>query len=125
MGSILVTDGPESGKYFPVLERSTTIGRSEQCTIQLLDPSVSSRHLQINRDEAGTAYSVADMGSTNGSIVNGMPLLMESPLRYGDVLVIGNTRVVFSTQEFPDRETAASHMKRPGEGDKSTMIGGL
>jgi pSer/pThr/pTyr-binding forkhead associated (FHA) protein len=124
MGSILVTDGPEAGKYFPLPDDATTIGRSETCSIQIVDPAISSRHLQISRG-GGDSYTVGDLGSTNGSIVNGQPLLMDTPLRDGDVMVIGNSRIVFSVQEFPDKENAAAQLKRPGEGDKGTMIGRL
>src|SRR5207253_2303083 len=49
--------------------RRVVIGRSRECDIQISDPNASRRHAEIRRD--GDTFSVVDLGSTNGTDVNG------------------------------------------------------
>lgn len=69
------------------LERDTVIGR-EQASADLVlpDSNVSRRHAQVSYDGAG--WSVADLGSTNGTRVNGQRV-SQSPLHTGDTLTLG------------------------------------
>jgi pSer/pThr/pTyr-binding forkhead associated (FHA) protein len=62
------------------------IGRARDANIQLHDPEVSRRHCEI--DEVEGVLVVRDLGSTNGTRVNGSPV-MESPLMPGDELAVG------------------------------------
>jgi pSer/pThr/pTyr-binding forkhead associated (FHA) protein len=64
----------------------TTIGRSEDSDIVLADREVSRRHAQI-RNEAGS-YVLVDLGSTNGTMVNGVRVERSIPLRSGDLIMI-------------------------------------
>ena len=70
----------------------TTIGRSSECTIVLTDPNVSRRHAEIRR--IGDGYSLVDLGSTNGTEVNGQRIA-ETALMNGDVIGVGETRLTF------------------------------
>jgi transcriptional regulator with GAF, ATPase, and Fis domain len=69
------------------------LGRSSSCDIVLRDPSVSRRHLEIRRDAPG--WVVEDLGSSNGSLLNGSPLLHEEILAPGDEIVLGDTSLTF------------------------------
>ena len=60
--------------------------------VQLDDPNVSRYHAEIR--PAGEGYVVADLGSTNGTKVNGVEVT-ERPLRDGDEVVVGATRLLF------------------------------
>ena len=71
---------------------SNIIGRGTDSDLQLLDQGVSRRHLDIQFDgNFATAY---DLGSTNGSTVNGHEISSQL-LRHGDVIRVGHTRIVF------------------------------
>ena len=69
-----------------------TIGRLPECAIVLDDPNVSRRHAQVRRE--GDAIFVVDLGSTNGTRVNGM-VVREHRLGAGDVVSIGTTSLRF------------------------------
>ncbi|HET9076896.1 MAG TPA: DUF3662 and FHA domain-containing protein [Acidimicrobiales bacterium] len=73
-----------------------SIGRLPECTVVLSDPNVSRRHAEIRpaRDGQGD-YEVADLGSTNGTKVNGMPLTGARTLRPGDQVTLGATTIAF------------------------------
>jgi hypothetical protein len=71
---------------------TTTIGRSSDCDIVLSDPNVSRRHAEVRR--AGAAYVLVDLGSTNGTEINGQRV-EETSLMPGDVIGVGQTRITF------------------------------
>jgi len=83
---------PPGGVYS--IEGTSRIGRSEESEIVLVDPSVSRAHAVLEVD-AGRAV-VRDVGSTNGTFVNGRRVQTQS-LRDGDELRFGNTRMRFET----------------------------
>jgi pSer/pThr/pTyr-binding forkhead associated (FHA) protein len=68
------------------------IGRSSQAGIELADPEVSRRHARLELVR-GVLY-VADLGSSNGTFLNGKALGQESiEVRPGDDIDVGNTRI--------------------------------
>jgi hypothetical protein len=69
-------------------EEPTVIGRTPDCAIALSDPQVSRRHAEVRRDDFG--FRVVDLGSTNGTQVNGVAV-KEQSLNDGDVIVVGAT----------------------------------
>ena len=68
------------------------IGRLTGCDICLADANVSRRHAELVL--TGGIWSVRDLGSTNGTFVNGQPVA-EAPLADGDVIEVGTTRLVY------------------------------
>jgi pSer/pThr/pTyr-binding forkhead associated (FHA) protein len=71
---------------------SNIIGRSTEADLQLLDQGVSRRHADVHlADGRATVY---DLGSTNGTSVNGHSV-QSQVLQHGDVLRMGHTRLVF------------------------------
>ena len=73
-------------------KRKVLVGRSRECDIQLADPNVSRRHAELRQE--GTTYWVVDLGSTNGTEVNGRRL-KRAKLRDGDTITFGSTDAVF------------------------------
>ena len=72
-----------------------TFGRADSCTISMPDDTfVSQLHARVFRREGGVFAD--DLGSTNGSFVNGRKLTVAEPLAKGDRLQIGNT--IFEAQ---------------------------
>ena len=75
-----------------------TIGREKGNDVVLPgDPMVSRRHALLERLAAG--WSVSDLGSTNGTFVNGEPLDRPRPLYSGDEIAVGETRLVYHQGE--------------------------
>jgi predicted component of type VI protein secretion system len=70
------------------LSAGSTIGR-EGCDVNLMDPEVSRRHAEI-RDQGGS-LAIEDLGSTNGTFVNGARITVATVLANGDTVRLGNT----------------------------------
>jgi Protein of unknown function (DUF3662)/FHA domain len=71
-----------------------TIGRLDECDITIDDANVSRRHAEIRPERDG--YVLLDLGSTNGTRVNGLPV-HECRLNSGDVITVGVTSVRFES----------------------------
>ncbi len=72
-------------------EHDLTIGRSRSCGLPLADPSVSRVHAVISR--SGEQFVIQDLGSTNGTYLNGARLLEPRALCEGDSVVVGETEI--------------------------------
>jgi pSer/pThr/pTyr-binding forkhead associated (FHA) protein len=90
----LVVD--ETNERFELRHGSNVVGRGTDADLQLLDQGVSRRHLDVQYD--GNTTTVYDLGSTNGTSVNGHEVGSHQ-LRHGDVIRIGHTRLVFQEQQ--------------------------
>ena len=85
------------GKMFELSQDEITIGRSDDRTICLKDPMVSTMHCKLTRN--GDNFIIADTGSTNGTKVNGEALTAERELRSGDIVKIGPFDLMFDTED--------------------------
>lgn len=72
-----------------------TIGRLPECTVVLGDPNVSRTHAEVRPGPEQGEYEIVDRGSTNGTKVNGMPLVGPRALRPGDQITLGATTIAF------------------------------
>jgi hypothetical protein len=81
------------GRRLLVAPGGALIGRSRDCDIVLDDAGVSRRHARLR--PAGEAWTIEDLGSTNGVRVNGAQLRAPRALQRGDRIEIGSTQVVF------------------------------
>ena len=81
------------GRRMLVPPRGGTIGRSRDCEIVLDDAGISRHHADLR--PAGDGWTVADLGSTNGVIVNGSAISGTYALHPGDVLELGSTELTF------------------------------
>lgn len=81
-----------SGDRFSLTESVITIGRHPDSNLVLADPNVSRNHAEIRPQ--GERYIVVDLGSTNGSRVNGVRVNTQV-LNDGDEITFGNTRMRF------------------------------
>lgn len=82
-----------SGKRISLGDRAISVGRSSECTIAVADQNISRRHAEIR--PGGRSYVVVDLGSTNGTLVNGTRIKGEQGLEDGDILSFGSTNVRF------------------------------
>jgi pSer/pThr/pTyr-binding forkhead associated (FHA) protein len=122
MASITVVAGPSEGDYYPLGTRPMVVGRDEAVPIQLTDQLVSRKHAQIRWEQASSAYHLLDMKSANGTFVNGRQVGNDLVLADGDMIELGNSKLMFSKTDFPDRASAMDHYKKRGERSKSTLV---
>ncbi|GLZ81272.1 hypothetical protein Afil01_60790 [Actinorhabdospora filicis] len=76
------------GRQYAIAMGQTTIGRGEQAQIRLPDVGISRRHARVDYD--GNQVLVTDLGSTNGTLVNGQRITTVA-IRLGDVIQLGTT----------------------------------
>ena len=102
------------GKRYPITKSRTIIGRGSDADITLDDTGTSRQHVEILWD--GKRGQVSDLGSTNGSKLNGAPVT-KAPLPPDSIIEIGRTRIVFrvlaqaaSVDQYSDLRTE----QRPG-----------
>jgi FHA domain-containing protein len=72
------------------------IGRSRECDVVLADANVSRRHAEIRPSAAG--WTIADLGSTNGVLVNGHRIAGSELLRPGDRIALGTADIAFEVE---------------------------
>jgi pSer/pThr/pTyr-binding forkhead associated (FHA) protein len=123
MASILVMSGSQRGEYYPLAKGPNVIGRAEANPIQIRDDRISRKHLQIYHDEGRGRYCAFDMKSRHGVFVNSKKISDEIVLADGDEILVGDTILLFTVKDFPDRESALSHFKKVGERRRSTLMG--
>jgi hypothetical protein len=70
-----------------------TIGRLPDCSIPVNDPNVSRRHTEVR--PVGSSFVLVDLGSTNGTKVNGMRINGEHVMNDGDIVSVGSTHLRF------------------------------
>lgn len=78
---------------------TVTIGRTKDCGLVIDDSAASRRHLEVTN--RGTQFVWKDLGSTNGTLVNGQRMLA-GELRNGDRIQIGETVIRFEAEEVAD-----------------------
>jgi len=92
-------------------------GRSPENAVSIPDNSVSRKHLLLRHTAEG--WMASDMGSGNGTLINGMPLKEETLLENGDCLSLGETELQFVSKGKPEERRlaktggAASDARRP------------
>lgn len=98
MAKLVVLSGGLTGKSHDVKVDKTTIGRLEDNTFQIADPSVSSHHCEIFM--RGDDVVVQDLNSTNGSYINGEKIT-EAVLKPGQTLRLGQVELRLDTGTGP------------------------
>ena len=89
---LVVEEGPDAGRRFS-LKPDTRLGRAADNDIVLRDPQISRHHSVINF--IGSEYMISDLGSANGTLVNGVRINQPCALRHGDIVAIGADQMVF------------------------------
>ena len=82
-----------SGDRVELTKDVNLIGRLADCVIIISDPNTSRHHAQISR--SGSGFVIADLGSTNGTSVNGERLLADHRLADGDIITVGSVNLRF------------------------------
>ena len=86
---LVVVEGSLRGTTLSLGQAPVLIGRSPECTLVLTDDFASGRHARLVPTESG--WTVEDLGSTNGTQLDGAPLGGPRPAQAGSLLKIGRT----------------------------------
>ncbi|MDX9720695.1 MAG: GGDEF domain-containing protein [Myxococcota bacterium] len=101
--SLTVLTGTAIGQFFALSQANTIIGRSSQCTIRLEDQSISRQHACFH--VVGEHVFVEDLGSANGTYVNGELIQPDVPLQEGDKITLGKLTILrFSLNDVFDEQ---------------------
>ena len=95
MLTLLVLQGPDKGRRFELPDAPALLGR-ESRQLPLTDQTVSRRHAELLPNEG--EWILKDLGSANGSYINGVRVDNRKPLKLGDQIRIGRTLMVFGAQ---------------------------
>ena len=87
---LVVVEGPGRGDSVP-LSGEVVVGRSPECALDIEDDFASGRHARFYQD--AESWIVADLGSTNGTIVNGQRITRPTRVGDGDIVRLGHTSV--------------------------------
>ena len=94
MPEITVQAADGTPQSFPLQKERMTIGRSRKSDIFLSDQWLSRHHAEIRRGPDG--FYLVDLGSKNGTLLNGTPLGEQHRLRSGDVITLGEHTLTYS-----------------------------
>ena len=106
---IVATSGAQAGKSFPLGDAPITFGRNPDNTVVIASARASRRHAEIRRE--GGDYVLYDLGSANGTVVNGQRLAAPHRLKTGDVIEVGDETFRF---EQPQPALDATLVAAPG-----------
>ncbi len=108
---LIVRRGPQPNQIYELNKDIITLGRDITNDIVINDPEVSRHHCRITR--GGGGYTLEDLGSTNGTFVNGQRLTGARPLSGGDTVGLGETVTLGYESTIP----------APEAGQQATMMG--
>lgn len=95
MAELIIRNGRQKGKTIRLAKPEVVIGREENCAIRLAGKQISRRHCRLKQTSDG--FTVEDLQSRAGTLVNGRPVAEETLLQPGDRLLIGTVEFEFST----------------------------
>jgi hypothetical protein len=87
--------GPFTGRIIALPNQMVTMGRAPDNDVVVADPATSGRHGRI--EVRAGAFWISDLGSTNGTLVNGEPVI-EKQLADGDLIAIGQNTIRFTLE---------------------------
>ena len=96
MLTLLVLQGPDKGRRFELPDAPALVGR-ESRQLPITDNTVSRRHCEIVPTD-GEGWMLKDLGSANGTWINGQRIDRTAYLKLGDQIRVGRTILVFGAQ---------------------------
>ncbi len=97
MPSLVFLAGPIAGRRYKLEEGEYVIGRRSDCQVFVPDMRVSRQHARLWKD--GEGWMLEDLGSNNGTFVNGVRLQTAATLRNDDEILIANNRIRVEARE--------------------------
>ncbi|MGH8884800.1 MAG: FtsK/SpoIIIE domain-containing protein [Egibacteraceae bacterium] len=112
--ALVVVGGPVAGGTYP-FGRAAVVGRSPDCDVVVEDPTLSQRHLELRRRSDG-AVTVTDLGSRNGTWIDGVPVLQTATVPLGALLRLGATHARIVADLPDDRPLTVDPLHRAAGG---------
>jgi pSer/pThr/pTyr-binding forkhead associated (FHA) protein len=113
MPSLVFLAGPIAGRRYKLGDGEYVIGRRSDCQIFVPDMRVSRQHARLWRD--GEGWSLEDLGSNNGTFINGVKLQSATAIKHDDEIMIANNKIRVEAQDHPSEQ-------RPLEGQVVTIV---
>ena len=107
---LVVQKGPAIGQVFELVDGQITMGREASNSIAIDDRALSRSHAKLVK--TGSGYTIQDLGSTNGTYINGEVIKNPYDLKNGDKIFIGET-VVIEFQVIPGKNDANATFVMP------------
>ncbi len=111
MAKLVINPTSATKKEIPIVSRVISIGRDPSNDLVLSDSMVSRRHAILEHRD--NQYILRDNNSSNGTIVNGDRVDREKPLRDGDLVAIGSSRLLFQLDDTAEASPPAASPPRP------------
>jgi len=108
---LTMRSGPTPGKIFPLEQQEVGLGRDLASEIAISDPEVSRHHARFFMQDEN--FFVEDLGSTNGTFLNGVRVSSPQQLRQGDVITFGEKIVMVFEKVIYDRNATVVSSQAP------------
>jgi len=126
MARLVVLSEGIAGRTYDLKVDKTTVGRVEDNAFQIAESSVSSHHCEILLQ--GSEVIIKDLGSTNGTFINGQKVTTQSPIKSGQILRLGQVEIRFESgdpappapKKLPEQSLAVPRGVQLNELDQGT-----
>src|SRR5581483_7647353 len=88
-------------QHFPLIGKTCSLGRAKDNNVVFTSAKVSRRHAIVHA-QGGAEFSLVDLGSSNGTHVNGRRVIEPVTLHHGDTIQIGEQNLTFRQENDPD-----------------------
>jgi pilus assembly protein CpaF len=108
---LVIRSGPNTGTIYPLDAPEIIIGRDASNVIAINDAEVSRKHAKLSLQNS--AYVILDLGSTNGTFINGQRISGSQILKPGDTVTLGENIVLMYEAAFDPNATMVSSSQAP------------
>lgn len=126
MPRLTIQAGEDAGKIHYINGGRATMGRSVNNDLQIVDRRMSRTHAEVF--EQGGAYYVRDLGSKNGTLLNGNSVTLPVLVNEGDIIQVGDSEVVFESDtshagsDTTSSGTGTGRSRREGSGTGYRLV---
>jgi ABC transport system ATP-binding/permease protein len=117
MWKLTIEDDEGKRTPLPLMRDEYSVGRGEENTVRLTERNISRKHAFLRRNDSG--WVVSDSASYNGSYVNGIRIVGDYTILQGDIVQVGDYRLVFDDEDAVSKGNPATAKTAPGAGPQA------